>query len=200
MARKPAQERRRDLVEAGLRVIAREGMHGATVRAIVAEADVPLATFHYIFSSRDEMIGEAYAWVVLPEPSKGTMLVPSSSGLLGAVAEVLHDWVDRFTARPEYELAVMEIMAYCKRTPELEHLPEVIQARYVELIGQLVQSVAARTGVQLGRPIEELSTIILHVTDGLTYHLLRTGDEAAARRYIDVAAPMIAAAALGGDR
>jgi len=39
VARMSALERRGQLIEAGLRVIAREGMHGATVRAIVADLD-----------------------------------------------------------------------------------------------------------------------------------------------------------------
>ncbi|MCH1882391.1 TetR family transcriptional regulator [Agrococcus sp. ARC_14] len=101
MARKPAEVRRKDLVEAGLRVIAREGMHAATVRAIVAEADVPLATFHYVFESRDEMIGEAYAYVVLPRVGELPIPFGTDSAPLEAVRAVLHDWIDRFVAHPE---------------------------------------------------------------------------------------------------
>lgn len=194
MTRKSAAERRQDLVHAGLRVIARDGMHAATVRAIVAEAGVPLATFHYVFDSRDEMIGEAYAWIIVPDPLRSQTRVPTSTTLLGAITESLHDWVDRFVEHPEYELAIMEIMAYCRRSPALAHLPGTVQARYVELVSQLVSSAADRIGVTLERSVEEVATIILHVTDGLTYHLLRTGDEAAARRFIDEAAPMLVAA------
>lgn len=196
MARKSAGERRRELVEAGLRVIAREGMHGATVRAIVAEAGLPLATFHYVFDSRDEMIGEAYAYVVLPELAPQELRLPSGRTLVDAVREVLQDWVDRFLAHAEYELAVMEIMAHCKRTPALAHLPGQVQERYVEHVSALVEAICARSGVRLARPLDEIATMVLHVTDGLTYHLLRTGDEAAARRYIAEATPMLADAML----
>lgn len=194
MTRKSAAERRKDLVEAGLRVIAREGMHGATVRAIVAEAGVPLATFHYVFHSRDEMIGEAYAYVVLPDPDAQEPHVPASATLLEVIRALVHDWVDRFAARPEFELAIMEIMAYCRRSPKLEHLPGEVQSRYVEAISGLVATVCERTGVEPARPLEEIATLVLHVTDGVTYHLLRTGDAAAARRYVDEAAPMLTAA------
>lgn len=197
MARKPAEERRKDLVEAGLRVIAREGMHGATVRAIVAEADVPLATFHYVFESRDEMIGEAYGYVVLPRPGEAAMPFASDATPLDAVRGVLHDWVDRFAEHPEYELAVMEIMAYCMRTPSLAHLPAAVQARYEEFVSTLISMICEQLGVAPLRPLEELSQLVLHVTDGLTYCMLRTGDAESARRFVEIAAPMLTAAAIG---
>ncbi|GEK80056.1 TetR/AcrR family transcriptional regulator [Agrococcus baldri] len=197
MVRKPAEERRRDLVEAGLRVIARQGMHAATVRTIVAEAGVPLATFHYVFDSRDEMIGEAYAYVVLPRPGEPPMPFERDATPVGAVRAVLLDWVDRFAEHPEYELAVMEIMAYCMRTPSLAHLPAAVQARYVELVTGIIADMCAHLGLEPARPLEELSQLVLHVTDGLTYCMLRTGDAAASRRFVDEAAPMLAAAVIG---
>ncbi len=191
-------ERRGELIEAGLRVIAREGMHGATVRAIVAEAGVPLATFHYVFDSRDEMIGEAYAYVVLPDPEAQELQVPGDATLSEVIRVLVHDWVDRLASRPEYELAIMEIMAYCRRSPELQHLPGEVQRRYVDAVSGLVATVCERTGVEPVRPLEELATLVLHVSDGVTYHLLRTGDADAARRFVDEAAPMLSAAILGG--
>lgn len=197
MVRKPAEVRRRDLVEAGLRVIAREGMHGATVRAIVAEAGVPLATFHYVFDSRDQMIGEAYAFIVLPEVTSDALPLPSGADLLTAVQDMLQDWVDRFEAQPQYERAVMEIMAYCKRTPSLQHLPAAVQDRYVEAVSGLIDAVCVRSGHTPAMPIDQLAEIVLHVTDGLTYHLLRTEDADAARRYVAAASPMLVSALRG---
>lgn len=194
MTRKSAAERRKDLIEAGLRVIAREGMHGATVRAIVAEAGVPLATFHYVFHSRDEMIGEAYAYVVLPDPDAQEPHVPADATLPEVIRALLHDWVDRLAARPEFELAIMEIMAYCRRLPELEHLPGEVQDRYVEAVSGLIEAACERTGIAPTRALSEIATLVLHVSDGVTYHLLRTGDADAARRFVDEAAPMLAAA------
>ena len=42
--------------DTALTVIARDGVHAATTRAIVAEAGMALASFHYAFRSRDELI------------------------------------------------------------------------------------------------------------------------------------------------
>ncbi|MFP3394334.1 TetR family transcriptional regulator, partial [Brevibacillus sp. SIMBA_076] len=58
MTRIPVADRRMALVQAALRLIARDGVAAATTRRIVAEAGMPLASFHYVFSSRDELMGE----------------------------------------------------------------------------------------------------------------------------------------------
>ena len=67
MTRIPAPERRVALVEAALRVVAQRGIAQATTRAIVAEAGMSLASFHYAFDSRDELIDELITTVVARE-------------------------------------------------------------------------------------------------------------------------------------
>src|SRR5215469_1182658 len=59
MPRKSAKDRREELTEAAVRVLVRDGVTGATTRAIAAEAGVALATLHYCFSSREELLEEA---------------------------------------------------------------------------------------------------------------------------------------------
>lgn len=198
MTRKPASVRRQDLVEAGLRVIAREGMHGATVRAIVAEAGVPLATFHYVFASRDEMIGEAYAYIA-EVPGTGAAL-PDDATVRDVVRASFLRWFERFLEHPEYELAIMEIMAYCSRTPSLSHLPGEVQAHYLDAVGELLEHVREQLGVTApAMPTREAASLVLHATDGLTYAWLRTRDSEAALRWIDGVVPMLAAA-VGDER
>ncbi|WP_306232715.1 TetR/AcrR family transcriptional regulator [Agrococcus beijingensis] len=199
MARKPASVRRQDLVEAGLRVIAREGMHGATVRAIVAEAGVPLATFHYVFASRDEMIGDAYAYVAMPAEGEQALVLPDGATLEQAVRLALEAWFERFVQHPEYELAVMEIMAFCSRTPSLAHLPGQVQERYLEAVVGILEQVVAHFGLAPAATLREVATLVLHVTDALTYAWLRTRDTDASHRWIEAVVPVVVGA-LEGER
>ena len=67
MARMPATERRVALGHAALVVIARDGIHAATTRAIVAEAGMPLASFHYAVASREELLRDVVDLVVAGE-------------------------------------------------------------------------------------------------------------------------------------
>jgi DNA-binding transcriptional regulator YbjK len=52
-------DRRRLIVEAALRVIARDGVNAATHRAVAAEAGVALASTTYHFSSKTQIVTEA---------------------------------------------------------------------------------------------------------------------------------------------
>ncbi|WAC65328.1 TetR family transcriptional regulator [Agrococcus sp. SL85] len=194
MARKAATERRADIVEAGLRVIAREGMHGATVRAIVAEAEVPLATFHYVFDSRDQMIGEAYAFVgsfITDEPFAA---LPQDASVEDAAAGLMRAWFGRFLEHPEYELAAMEIMAYCRRTSSLAHVHAEVQERCLQALVDLLEALEQHLGVVSATPARELATLTIQFADGIQYSWLRTGDTEAALRMIErVAVPTIVA-------
>ncbi|GAA1062058.1 TetR/AcrR family transcriptional regulator [Agromyces bracchium] len=49
-------ERRRRIVEAGLRVVAERGISGLTFRAVADAADVPLGSTTYHFADKDELL------------------------------------------------------------------------------------------------------------------------------------------------
>lgn len=195
MQRKSAAERRTEIVEAGLRVIAREGMHGASVRAIVAEAGVPLATFHYVFDSRDQMMGEAYAFVASFITDEPFDALPADASVEDAVGGLMRAWFGRFLEHPEYELAAMEIMAYCRRTPSLAHLHEEVQEQYLQALVDLLETLEQHLGITSATPARELATLTIQFADGIEYSWLRTGDTEAALRMIErVAVPAIVGA------
>jgi AcrR family transcriptional regulator len=60
MARVGAELRRRDFVEATVRVIAEHGAAGATTRRIAAEVGCPLATLHYVFHTKEDLFYAVY--------------------------------------------------------------------------------------------------------------------------------------------
>lgn len=60
MGRLGAELRRRDVVEATVRVIAEHGAAGATTRRIAAEVGCPLATLHYLFHTKEDLFHAVY--------------------------------------------------------------------------------------------------------------------------------------------
>lgn len=52
----PLEQRRSELVETAVRVMARDGAWALTTQAVAAEAGVPHGTVHYAFSSKDELL------------------------------------------------------------------------------------------------------------------------------------------------
>ncbi|NIY74898.1 TetR family transcriptional regulator [Thalassospira sp. HF15] len=57
-------DRRRSLMEATLTCVARHGLHGASVRRITEEAGVTVGLVRHYFGSKDELIRNAYAYLV----------------------------------------------------------------------------------------------------------------------------------------
>jgi DNA-binding transcriptional regulator YbjK len=53
-------QRKSEIVDAALRIIGREGIQGVSMRAVAAEASVPLGTASYYFSDKDELIEAAF--------------------------------------------------------------------------------------------------------------------------------------------
>jgi AcrR family transcriptional regulator len=57
-------DRRQQLIEAAIRVLQRDGIGQVTTRAIATEAGAPLASIHYTFGSKDEIVRAAFEQVI----------------------------------------------------------------------------------------------------------------------------------------
>lgn len=195
MARIPAGERRDLLVQAALRVIAAKGVAGATTRAIVAEAGMSLASFHYAFRSHDEMMRELIAHVVEGESTAVFAALPPDADIETALRLGLGAFLDYVVADPGHELVMQELLQYALRTPGLEHRAAEQYAAYQRAITELLVTGATAAGVTWTLPVTEVARLVVTVTDGITLGYLADRDEAAARRIIEHAAAAIAALA-----
>ncbi|AWB94882.1 TetR family transcriptional regulator [Agromyces badenianii] len=188
VARIPASERRAALVQAALRVVSRRGIAQATTRAIVAEAGMSLASFHYAFDSRDELIDELITTVVareqeavLPEHLEGHDLREMlEAGLLR--------YFDHLRADPEHEQAMLELTQYALRSPERHPLALAQYARYAELGARSLEAAAERAGVVWRTPVEQVARVLIAFTDGLTLTWLVARDDDDARAVAHAAA------------
>jgi len=196
MARMSAADRRAVLVGAALRVIDRDGVYGATTRAVVAEAGMPLASFHYAFRSRDEMIREVIAFVLQDEQRVSLEALEADTDIRSAVRAGLQAYFDLLRAHPAREQAMQELVQYALRTPGLEELPRAQYASYLHTARVLLEHGAELTGVRWTLPIDRLARILIAITDGLTIAWLADRDALAAGQLMDFAADTIAALAV----
>jgi AcrR family transcriptional regulator len=195
MARLPVAERRELLLDAALRVVAAQGISGATTRAIVAEAGVSLASFHYAFASRDELIAELVNSVVSGEELVLSRLELRGGSMRDTLREGLLHYFDVLRDNPMREKAMFELTQYAMRSPELQPLAKVQYERYYALAEQALDVAAASTGLRWSRPAAEIATILVVLTDGLTIGWLVNRDDEAAHAIIDFAADSLGALA-----
>jgi AcrR family transcriptional regulator len=196
-----AGERRAALLEAAFRVIAAEGVSAATTRAIVAEADMSLASFHYAFDSRDEMMRQLIGSVVENQAVAAFASLRYGSDIRTALRDGLQAFFDVVVGDPAREQTMFELMQYSLRTPELRGLPREQYASYRNAVSGLLETAAADTGVTWLLPVDDVARIVVTITDGITLAWLADGDTAAAHRVIEVAATSLASLTrpLAGD-
>jgi AcrR family transcriptional regulator len=180
-------------VQAALVVIARDGVHAATTRAIVAEADMSLASFHYAYRSRDELIREVISFVVDQQEDVSRAALVPAGDVHASVRAGLQAYFDLLKQHPEREQAMFELMHYSMRTPELDALPAVQHGSYLTAARALLEEGAAVLDVRWSAPIDELARLLVALTDGLTYAWLADRDDRAAERLMDSIADTISA-------
>jgi DNA-binding transcriptional regulator YbjK len=193
MTRIPAPERRAALAHAALTVIARDGLAAATTRAIVAEAGMPLASFHYAVSSRDELLRDVVDLVVAGEGIAAATFLHEATTPREAIHLALTGYLDHVRADPGNEQAMFELTQYALRTPHLADLPAEQYHRYHALAADLLEAGASLLHIEWSIPVPDLARLLVTMTDGLTLAWLADRDDPAAERSISHAADAISA-------
>lgn len=188
-------DRRALIVRAAIRVIAEKGVAAATTRAIVAEADMSLASFHYAFRSHAEMMRELIAWVVDAEVSAAFATVEPGRDIRATLRSGMQAYLDYVTADPGHEQVMFELFHYALRTPGLEPMAREQYDKYHQSVAEIVVGGATAAGITWRIPTIEVARLIVTFTDGITLAWLADRDHAAASRALDFAADSLAALA-----
>ncbi len=97
MARIPVAQRRRQLVEAAVEVIATHGIDGATTRRIADQAKANVAMVHYCYDSKEDLFADVYEFVggrfrhVIEESDPHSTVLETAQGILRGVMECYYE-------------------------------------------------------------------------------------------------------------
>ena len=187
MPRLPVAERREALVEAALRVMGRDGLAAGTTRAVVAEAGMSLASFHYAFASRDELLAELVRRVVGRELAAATAGMDAADGPAGCLRAAAAGYLAHLEADPGPEQLMLELTLHALRNPVLRPLAREQYRAYTEAATRVLERAAELTGEQWARPVPELARLLITLVDGATTTWLVDRDTAATRDALDTA-------------
>jgi TetR/AcrR family transcriptional regulator, fatty acid metabolism regulator protein len=121
-------EKRRQILDAAIRVFARQGFHSTRVSDIADEAGVAYGLVYHYFSSKDEVLNELFSerWSLLlaaiDEADRGTA---SPREKLEAVAAFI---VDSYRHDPELMKVIIVEVTRAANSFGRTHLPEIRQA------------------------------------------------------------------------
>ena len=196
MRRMPLDQRRAEIIDAAVRVIARDGLAEASTRAIVAEADMPLGSLHYVFESREELLRTLITEIATQE--RAAILSALETGVPASVENLVRTGLETYLrmleANPEQELAVAELSLHGAR-----HDPELAMTQwetYFAVAAESLERGAELCHVAWTLPVNEIAKSLISVLDGLTLTWLGTRDSASMRRHIDFLAHAFAGLAV----
>lgn len=175
-------KRRQELLEATLRLLAREGSSAVTMRAVASEAGVPSTAPTYYFASKQELLLEAWRLHAEREAarvSRATTAVgtaESSSAVANQLARFVHDSLG--PAR-ESLLAEVELLLETARQPELEALTRVWHQTLRERVrGTLAAAGSAHPDLD--------ARLVLAVMAGLELDNVGCADKATVQDLVDL--------------
>lgn len=174
MARVPADQRRRQFIDATIDVVAKHGVRGATTRQIAEAAGAPLASLHYCFSSKDELLGEVWE----TQTSAVVELVaevPAGVGMGPAAVMIIETAAKRFVRHRNWSVCDFELEFWAQRHRASDSEIGWSYRRYQERVAEvLVRACRRREDPALAVPLSGLVTVIL---DGLAFQWFAYGDQ-----------------------
>ena len=141
MAKAPPVDRRRQILDAAVRVFARQGFHSCRVADIADEAGVAYGLVYHYFSSKDQVMNELFIerWSLLLQAIE-EVDERSISGRdkLDAVAGFI---IDSYRHDPDLMKVIIVEVTRAANSFGLTHLPEIRQA--YDSIGRIVEGAQA---------------------------------------------------------
>ncbi|MFE7897205.1 TetR/AcrR family transcriptional regulator [Streptomyces sp. NPDC057424] len=192
MARLPSAERRRQLTEAAIRAMARDGVPRTTTRSIAAEAGVSLSVFHYCFDSKQQLIESVITTITGHYVTVVKEAIRPRATLEETVRAGFQAYWDHVRTHPDEHMLTYELTQYALRQPGFEHLARRQYELYAEAYTGLIDQLRQAMGLRLRVPVPVLARYLAAMTDGLTLNYLVLGDDSAWTAILDTVTAHVA--------
>lgn len=192
MAYVKATVRSGQLVEAARRVLARDGVQGATMRGVASEAGVPLGTLSYVFGSKEQLLMAVIQDVTEEIAEVLGESAQTDQGLEQAIRAGIETFWTRLVADERW-LQVMqyELVMYSLRTPGLDHLARWQTERYCRIVAAWCQQAANDAGELCAVPFDALARVMVAGVDGIILQFVADPDDARSRRDLAMLTEML---------
>ncbi|HET6219259.1 MAG TPA: TetR/AcrR family transcriptional regulator [Acidobacteriaceae bacterium] len=161
-------KRRAALLHAAFDVIAEAGFEGLRTRAVATRAGVNIATLHYYFPSKQDLIeglaqliGAKFVTLHGPAPR------PSGFPALDRLRQEFSDGRFYLKHHPEMLLVVQEFSLRGKRDPEVQKIFDQMNAYWRDGIEQMVQEGIADGTFRHDIPPREMFPLLMSIFTGI---------------------------------
>ncbi|HHV22855.1 MAG TPA: TetR family transcriptional regulator [Propionibacterium sp.] len=193
----PLEERRRELTQTALRVMARDGAWALTTRAVAKEAGVPHGSVHYAFSSKNELLRAVMgldlghltdlAVALLERPITGV------ADVRDALATLFADYADAVIAEPGLEAVQLELSMMGVRDAALGEIAKAMHLEYRRLMVDMITVIGDRCGLGWDSDAAVIAEATMAQLYGASLNWLGHRDDALFRAVLDDLARQVAA-------
>jgi AcrR family transcriptional regulator len=184
--------RRGQLVAAARRAHARDGVAKTSLRAVAAEAGVPLGTMQYVFPSKEQLLRAVIEDVVQEIAEVLGQSPQLDGGLEHAIREGLTTfWSQLVSGHTGLQLMQYELTTYALRASGQEGLARWQYERYSRVVAEWCQQAAERAGETCAAPFAQLARVLVAGVDGLILQHVSDPDESRSRGDLEAMIEML---------
>ncbi|MFJ3660032.1 TetR/AcrR family transcriptional regulator [Streptomyces sp. NPDC090119] len=187
-----ASVRHRQCVAAARIALARDGVSGTSLRAVAAEAGLPLGTMQYVFPSKELLLRAVIEDVIEETAGVFRAAADLDGGLEHAIRLGIADFWSRLVdGRPDFQVMQYELTNHALRTAGMESLARWQYERYGAVIADWCQQAAQRAGESCAVPFAQLARLVVASLDGLIMQYVCDPHEARSRQDLEAVTEML---------
>ncbi|MFD6397462.1 TetR/AcrR family transcriptional regulator [Nocardia sp. NPDC060249] len=187
-----ASEREEQIVAAAVAVLSTVGVPATTLRAVAAEAGIPLGTLHYIFPTKDKLLGAVITAVIGDISEALRAQLELDKGVEHALRHgVTSFWEILVADRIGLQIMQYELMTYSLRTEAGGSLAQLQYERYRSVVTEFCEQAAQAAGERCAVGFDTLGRLALAQIDGLILQYVSKPDADRARRDLNQALDML---------
>lgn len=189
-----ATDRRSEILEAAIRVLARDGLAQASTRKLAAEAGINQATLLYYVGSKDKLLLAVLREMMRQTQEIAVAAASEDMSLREAIASSLRAFWQHVEATPELQVMQYELTLYALRNPDASWLAREQYRGYCEVVEGVLRAACERQGIVCAVPADALARFIVGGLDGLILQFV--SDQNTTRARYDLEALIAAVIAL----
>jgi AcrR family transcriptional regulator len=170
----PMSVRRRQLIDAAVRVVTRDGVAKATTRRIADEAGINLGTVHYVFGSKERLLA---AVCLDAHESEGALEtarhLPEGCGVRLCFRAVIEGFLHSLHTQTDLAIAQYEVLLWARRSDEDGAMARGVYEQYLGSIADLFRRSAAADEQHLDPSL--LARYAFMIVDGMYLQHITVG-------------------------
>ena len=182
-----AAERRSNFVIAAVEVIATHGIDGATTRRIAEQAQAPLATLHYCYDSKDDLLADVFEFVANTYRDVVASSDPHAD-LVVTARQLLRGAMEFYLESASFAATALELTSWAQRQSGNRVIKVYDQA--MEAMRTALRNAASDHPLE-PETIDEIAYVIATLADGFALNWLTYRDRSAATEQMRISVSVL---------